>query len=132
MTPCVLGGRQDTGVPGVDWVGLAAQPVPYDYGGNVVVQSAAVYINGEGAGTPQEYAAQASQLAGTGLTAQPAEDTTWLPLGVFAVVEGDQTSSDDVFQLAVDRQGVIRGRIHRHGAGWGPGRCAFYKWRVEE
>ncbi len=33
-------------------------------------------------------------------------------LGVFAIVEGDQTSSDDVFQLAVDRQGVIRGNYH--------------------
>lgn len=93
-------------------LGMAAQPVAYDYGGNVVVQSDAVYVNGDAAGTPQQYASQASQLAGTGQAAQPAEDTKWLPLGVFAVVEGDQTNSDDVFQLAVDRQGIIRGNYH--------------------
>ena len=93
-------------------LGLAAQPVPYDYGGNVVVQPHAVYVNGDTAGTPQEYASQASQLAGTGQSAQPAPDTKWLPLGVFAVVEGNQTSSDDIFQLAVDRQGIIRGNYH--------------------
>ncbi len=93
-------------------LGTAAQPIPYDYGGNVVVQSDAVYVNGDAAGTPQQYATQASQLAGTGQAAQPAQDTKWLPLGVFALVEGDQTNSDDVFQLAVDRQGIIRGNYH--------------------
>jgi len=93
-------------------LGMASQPIPYDYGGNVVVQSDAVYVNGDAAGTPQQYASQASQLAVSGQAAQPAEDTKWLPLGVFAVVEGDQTNSDDVFQLAVDRQGIIRGNYH--------------------
>ena len=93
-------------------LGLDAQPIPYDYGGNIVAQSNAVYVNGDAAGTPQEYASQATQIATTGQSAQPAPDTKWLPLGVFAVVEGDQTSSDDVFQLAVDRQGTIRGNYH--------------------
>ena len=93
-------------------LGLAAQPIPYDYGGNVVVQSAEVYVNGDSAGTAQEYSGAASQLATTGQSAQPAEDTKWLPLGVFAVVEGDQTDSDDIFQLAVDKQGILRGNYH--------------------
>ncbi len=93
-------------------LGLSEQPVPYDYGGNVVVQSTGVYVNGDTAGTPQEYTAAASQLAATGQSAQPAEDTKWLPLGVFAVVEGDETNSDDVFQLAVDKQGILRGNYH--------------------
>jgi hypothetical protein len=93
-------------------LGLAAQPVPYDYGGNVVVQSENVYVNGDSAGTSQQYASQASQLVGTGQAAQPAQDTKWLPLGVFALVEGNQTSSDDIFQLAVDQQCIIRGNYH--------------------
>ena len=93
-------------------LGMASQPIPYDYGGNVVVQSDTVYVNGDAAGTPQQYASQASQLAVSGQAAQPAEDTKWLPLGVFALVEGDETNSDDVFQLAVDRQGIIRGNYH--------------------
>src|SRR5262249_52349477 len=63
-------------------------------------------------GTPQEYAQQASTIASAGQSAQPSEDSKWLPLGVFAVVEGDATSSDDVFQLAVNPQGIIRGNYH--------------------
>jgi hypothetical protein len=93
-------------------IGLAASAMPYDYGGNVVAQSNAVYVNGDAAGTPQEYANQASQLASTGQSAQPDQDSKWLPLGVFAVVEGDQTTSDDIFQLAVNPQGIIRGNYH--------------------
>ncbi len=93
-------------------LGLAAQPTTYDYGGNVVVQPNAVYVNGDAAGTPQQYAQQSSAIASQGQAAQPAEDSKWLPLGVFAVVEGDATSSDDIFQLAVNPQGIIRGNYH--------------------
>ncbi len=91
---------------------MAARPIPYDYGGNVVTQTNAVYVNGDAAGTPDEYAGQATRIAATGQAAQPAPNTKWLPLGVFAVVAGDQESSDDIFQLAVDKQGIIRGNYH--------------------
>ncbi len=91
---------------------MSAQPVAYDYGGNVVVQPDTVYVNGDAAGTPQEYASQASTIAAAGALAQPDQNTKWLPLGIFAVVEGDATTSDDVFQLAVDQAGVIRGNYH--------------------
>lgn len=90
-------------------LGVAATPIAYDYGSNVVVQPSAVYINGDSVGTPQEYAQQATDIAAAGQATQPAENSKWLPLGVFAVVEGDATSSDDVFQLAVNPQGIIRG-----------------------
>ena len=90
-------------------LGLSAQPVPYDYGGNVVTQSSVVYVNGDSAGTPEQYATQATEIADTGTSAEPAKDSKWLPLGVFALVEGDETSSDDVFQLAVNPQGILRG-----------------------
>ena len=93
-------------------LGLSAQPVPYDYGGNVVVQPAAVYVNGDAAAAPQQYADQASQIAAAGVSAQPAQDSKWLPLGVFALVEGDATTSDDIFQLAVNPQGLLRGNYH--------------------
>jgi len=83
--------------------------VPYDYGSNVVVQPSAVYVNGDTTATPQEYTDQASQIASAGQASEPAPDSKWLPLGVFAVVEGNATSSDDVFQLAVNPQGTIRG-----------------------
>jgi hypothetical protein len=91
---------------------MKTQPIPYDYGGNVVTQTNAVYVNGDSVGSPQQYTGQATKIAATGEAAQPPADTQWLPLGVFAVVEGDQTSSDDNFQLAVDRNGIIRGNYH--------------------
>lgn len=96
-------------------LGMSAQPRTYDYGGNLVAQTNAVYVNGDAVGMPREYAGQASQIATIGQAAKPAADTKWLPLGVFAVVEGDQTSSDDIFELAVDRQGIIRGNYHNVG-----------------
>jgi hypothetical protein len=92
-------------------MGLAAQPVPYDYGSNVVAQTNAVYVNGDPSGTPQQYTEQATQIAGAG-QAPPDQDGKWMPLGVFALVEGNETTSDDIFQLAVNAQGVIRGNYH--------------------
>lgn len=92
---------------------MSPQPVPYDFGGNVVVQSGNVYVNGDATGTTQQYADQASQIAAAGRAAQPADDSKWLPLGVFALVEGDATNSDDVFQIAVNPQGIIRGNYHQ-------------------
>ena len=93
-------------------MGLAANPMPYDYGSNVVAQPNNVYVNGDSAGTPEDYSNQASQLAATGQSAQPDDDTNWTPLGVFAIVEGDQTSSNDTFQLAVNPDGILRGNYH--------------------
>lgn len=93
------------------YLAMSAAPRPYDYGGNVVVQPQAIYVNGDSVGTPQEYAAQATQLATAG-SASPADDSTWMPLGVFAVCDDGQTTSDDIFQLAVNPQGIVRGNYH--------------------
>lgn len=93
-------------------LGLAKQPIPQDYGGNVVVQPNAVYVNGNPTGTPQQYSQQAQQIASAGQAAPPAEDASWMPLGVFAVVEQGQTNSNDIFQLSVNAQGIIRGNYH--------------------
>jgi hypothetical protein len=90
---------------------MAQQPAPYDYGGNVVAQPNGVYVNGDNVGTPQQYASQASGIAASG-NAQPDPNTQWQPLGVFAMVEPGQTSSDDIFQLAVSPQGTLRGNYH--------------------
>ena len=92
-------------------LGLAAAPNAYDYGANVVTQPTNVYVNGDSAGTPQEYSQQASQVASAG-AADPNQDSKWLPLGVFAAVEGNATTSDDVFQLSVNPDGIIRGNYH--------------------
>ncbi|MBX9653706.1 hypothetical protein K2Y11_08830 [bacterium] len=92
-------------------LGLAAQPNAYDYGSNVVAQPTNVYVNGDSAGTPQEYTQQASQVASAG-AADPSPDSKWLPLGIFAVCATGATTSDDTFQLAVNPDGIIRGNYH--------------------
>ncbi len=89
-------------------LGMATQPAPYNYGGNVVAQSNAVYVNGDLAGTPQDYAAEASQIAASG-DIEPAQNDQWQPIGVFAMVVDEQAQPNDFFQLAVNAQGTIRG-----------------------
>jgi hypothetical protein len=35
-----------------------------------------------------------------------------MPLGVFAMVQGEETTSNNIFQLAVNKEGVIRGNYY--------------------
>jgi len=85
-------------------------PVYYDYGNNVTYQAGSVYVNGQDVGTSEQYYEQASNLATTGAQAEaPAAEGQWLPLGVFALSKSGQTKSIVTIQLAVNKQGVIRG-----------------------
>ena len=81
----------------------------YDYGSNVTYQNNNVYVNGYDAGTSQQYYDSAEKLASAGAEAKASPEGDWLPLGVFAFTKPDQTSSDVSIQLAVNKQGVIRG-----------------------
>jgi hypothetical protein len=85
------------------------QPIYYDYGSNVTYQDNSVYVDGQDVGTQDQYYQQAADLASTGTQAQAPTDGDWLPLGVFALTKPDQTNSDLVLQLAVNKQGVLRG-----------------------
>jgi hypothetical protein len=85
------------------------QPIYYDYGNNVTYQDNDVYVNGQDAGTSEEYYNQAAALATTGSEANAPSDGDWLPLGVFSLCQADHPSSNLVVQLAIDKQGVIRG-----------------------
>jgi hypothetical protein len=86
--------------------------VYYDYGTNVVYQGDNVYIDGEQAYTAEQYAQKAFQYADAGRAAQPADNEEWQPLGVFALVRGEEQTSDKIFQLAVNKSGVIRGNYY--------------------
>lgn len=94
------------------YVGVAADPVNYDYGTNVVYQGDNVYVDGTSAGTADQYAQQATTLATQGQQATPPPQDQWQSLGVFALVQGQETSSNTVFQLAVDQSGVMRGNYY--------------------
>jgi hypothetical protein len=86
--------------------------VYYDYGTTVVYQGDTVYINGEQAATAEQYAQQAIAFSDAGRGAKPRENEEWQPLGVFALVRGEEQTSDKIFQLAVNRDGVIRGNYY--------------------
>ena len=85
------------------------QPVYYDYGSNVTYQDNSVYVNGQDVGTSEQYYDQAESLASTGAQAEAPSDGDWLPLGVFALTKSDHPSSNLIVQLAVNKEGVIRG-----------------------
>jgi hypothetical protein len=94
------------------YCGYPATPVYYDYGTNVVYEGDTVYVNGDSVGTQEQYAQQAITLADTGKQAQASKEEEWLPLGVFAMVQGEQSDSNDLFQLAVNKAGTIRGNYY--------------------
>jgi hypothetical protein len=96
----------------VPYLGFTAQPYTYDYGTDVVYQNNTVYVGGQSAGTPEQYAQQAITLADAGVAANAPPSEDWKPLGVFALAQGDDKTSNNVFQLAVNKDGIIRGNYY--------------------
>jgi uncharacterized protein (TIGR03000 family) len=92
----------------VSWLGWSAPPVYYNYGDNITYQDNEVYSEGQPVATADQYYQQAATLADTEPKPEPA-DTEWKPLGVFSLVQGDQSDTSAVFQLAVNKAGQIRG-----------------------
>ncbi len=92
--------------------GYPVQPVYYNYGENVVYQDNSVYVDGTKIASTQEYVQQASTLTDAGFAAKVSKDEEWLPLGVFAMVQGEETRSNYIFQLSINKQGVIRGNYY--------------------
>ncbi len=94
------------------WCDLPEYPIYYDYGNTVVYQDDGVYVNGVDQGTPQEYYDQAQTLAADGAQADASSDgADWMPLGVFLLTKNGEKDSHDVFQLAINKQGIIRGNF---------------------
>jgi hypothetical protein len=95
-----------------NWCRMPLTPVYYDYGNTVVYRDNYVYVDGEQTVPAERYAEQAFAIADAGRAAEPAPIDEWQPLGVFALVRGDEKSSDRVFQLAVNKAGLIRGNYY--------------------
>ena len=92
--------------------GYPAEPVYYDYGSNVVYEGDTVYINGDSVGTQEQYASRPSPSPTRASRPRRAKEEEWLSLGVFAMVQGERTDSNDLFQLAVNKAGTIRGNYY--------------------
>ena len=84
----------------------------YDYGSDLVYQDNRVYYNGEPVATAEEYATQAQNLAVAGQTATPPAQEEWKALGVFAMVQGEEKDANHIFQIAINKDGVIRGNYY--------------------
>lgn len=95
------------------YAGYAYQePIVYDYGDNVYYQDDSVYVQGQPVGTAQEYYDQAQSIASSGDTAPPEPDADWLPLGVFALSQEGAPDTNMMIQLALSKQGVIKGTFY--------------------
>jgi hypothetical protein len=91
--------------------GYPAEPVYYDYGSTIVYQDDRVYYNADQVATAADYATQAADLA-AGQAAAPGEKEEWQSLGVFAMIQGEEKEASNIFQLAINKDGVIRGNYY--------------------
>ena len=103
----------------ITWAALSgygsypAEPVYYDYGETVVYSGDTVTINGETEIPAEQYVQQATDIATTGKEAKVDPKTEeFQPLGVFAMVGEGETKSTNIFQLSINKDGVIRGEYY--------------------
>jgi hypothetical protein len=80
----------------------------YDYGNTVVYEGDTVYYDSRPVASAEEFYEQAGEIAEEG-AAEAIDEGDWQSLGVWAMVQGDQTESNKILQLAVNKAGVIRG-----------------------
>jgi hypothetical protein len=87
----------------------SAAPVSYDYGVNVTAQNGNVMLDGQSVGTTAEFSQQAADLAAMGTDADVSTGEQWMPLGVFAMARNHKDPERFVVQLAISKQGILRG-----------------------
>jgi hypothetical protein len=91
------------------YCGCSDQPYSYAYGETITYNDGTVYYGDQPVASAEQYYDQANQLAAEG---QQASDEEWLPLGVFGVVRQREDAVEKVVQIAVNKDGVIRGNYH--------------------
>lgn len=110
------GGLGLWGVPVWDtlapFMGIGGPPIDYDYGSGAVFQDNMMYLNGEPLAPATDYAAQAIALDDAGRAAMPGDSDEWEPLGVFGLIQGSETVAQRIFQLAVNKAGIVRGNYY--------------------
>ncbi len=103
------------------WLGQIGQPIDYGYGDNVTYVDNNVYLNDQPIATAADYDQSAANLAQVGEQANipstapsgnnqvNATNAKWLPLGVFEALRENEKTSNMMFQLAVNKDGIVRG-----------------------
>lgn len=91
------------------YYGASAVPMSYNYGVNPAYANGMVTMNGQPVGTPAEFSQQAADLAATGAGDVATDGNDWMSLGVFAMVRNEQQHPQLILQLAINKQGILRG-----------------------
>jgi hypothetical protein len=86
-----------------------AAPTSYNYGINVTAQNGNVFVDGQNVGSTGEFSQQAANIAQAGAVAEAPTSDLWMPLGVFAMVRDEHQHPQFIVQLAINKQGVLRG-----------------------
>lgn len=92
------------------YVGIDDPGIYYDYGENVTFDDENVFYEDNKISSTDEFYENANAIAEAGLDSKNDE---WMPLGVFAYVKDpDQTETERVLQLALNKDRAIRGNMH--------------------
>jgi hypothetical protein len=100
------------------WWGMPIDvaPIPYDYGNNITYQNNSVYYGSQPLESSVAYYEQAQTLAGSQPVLPPQKNQSsskeWKPLGVYSLVQGGQSNTNMMFQLAVNKEGAIKGNYY--------------------
>jgi|GEM_PF-557150 len=102
----------------------AVEPTEYDFGNNITYQGDTVYYGTRPVESTQSYYKQAQSLAARAPAAPPAsaapavltksvgDKKEWKPLGVYSLVQGDDTSTTMMFQIAMNKKGILKGNYY--------------------
>jgi len=93
------------------YIGAASAPTYYNYGTNPSYQNGNIMLGTQNLGTAAEFSQQAADLAQSGADAQVDDSEEWMPLGVFAMVRNEQQHPQLILQMAVNKQGILRGNF---------------------
>jgi hypothetical protein len=69
-------------------------------------------VNGDQVASADAYADQAMTVADQGRDAKPPKDDEWQSLGVFGMIQDDEKVAQNIFQLAINKDGVVRGNYY--------------------
>ncbi len=89
-------------------------PVVYDYGTDIIIKKEIVYVDGKETVPAVEYRQQAIKLANPATPPPPPvpqsdNDTSLIPLGVWALVQEDKGDAIMFYQLTATKDGLITG-----------------------
>jgi hypothetical protein len=94
------------------FVGITAAPIVYDYGSTTTIENNEVWVDNDRIASAEQYAQQATDIADRGRDTTPPKEDEWQPLGVFGLVHTDEKVAQNIFQLAVNKAGIIRGNYY--------------------